>query len=48
MDRQDERRDDSRGCALLAGYDPPRVERVLSAGELEREILYAGAVQTFR
>jgi hypothetical protein len=26
----------------LAGYEPPRVERVLTPGELEREILYAG------
>jgi hypothetical protein len=23
-------------------YEPPRVERVLTPGELEREILYAG------
>jgi hypothetical protein len=27
----------------MAGYEPPRVERVLSPAELEREILYAGA-----
>jgi hypothetical protein len=26
----------------LAGYEPPRVEQVLSPAELEREILYAG------
>jgi hypothetical protein len=25
-----------------AGYEPPRVEQVLEARELEREILYAG------
>jgi hypothetical protein len=25
------------------GYEPPRVERVLDAAGLEREILYAGA-----
>ena len=25
-----------------AGYEPPRVERALTPGELEREILYAG------
>jgi hypothetical protein len=24
------------------GYEPPRVERVLTPAELEREILYAG------
>jgi len=24
------------------GYEPPRVERVLDAADLEREILYAG------
>jgi hypothetical protein len=26
----------------LPGYEPPRVERVLTPAELEREILYAG------
>jgi hypothetical protein len=26
----------------LASYEPPRVERVLTPAELEREILYAG------
>jgi hypothetical protein len=26
-----------------AAYEPPRVERVLTPAELEREILYAGA-----
>jgi hypothetical protein len=31
----------------VAGYEPPRVERVLTPAELEREILYAG-VPTFR
>jgi hypothetical protein len=25
-------------------YEPPRVERVLTPAELEREILYAGAI----
>ncbi len=24
------------------GYEPPRVERVLTPAELEREVLYAG------
>ncbi len=27
-----------------AGYEAPRVEQVLEARELEREVLYAGAV----
>ena len=26
-----------------AGYEPPRVEKVLTPAELEREILYAGS-----
>lgn len=25
-------------------YEPPRIERVLTAEDLEREVLYAGAV----
>lgn len=28
---------------LAAAYEPPRVERVLTPTELEREVLYAGA-----
>ena len=27
-----------------AGYENPRVERVLTLGDLEREVLYAGPV----
>ena len=27
-------------------YEPPRIERVLTPAELEREILYAGAPAT--
>ncbi len=27
---------------LLPTYEPPRVELVLTPGELEREVLYAG------
>ena len=30
---------------LVGGYEPPRVEQVLTATDLEREILYAGAAQ---
>jgi hypothetical protein len=29
-----------------AGYEPPRVERVLTPAELEREVLYAGTAAT--
>jgi hypothetical protein len=28
---------------IEAGYEPPRVEKVLTPAELERETLYAGA-----
>ena len=28
-------------------YEPPRVERVLTPAELQREILYAGPTGTF-
>ena len=28
------------------GYEPPRVERVLTPAELEHEILYAGSPQS--
>ena len=28
--------------ALPAGYEPPRVELVVTAADLEREVLYAG------
>jgi hypothetical protein len=28
------------------GYEPPRVERVLTPGELEREVLFAGQPTT--
>ena len=40
MDDQDQTARD------LAGYEPPRVEKVLSAAELEREVLYAGDAAT--
>jgi hypothetical protein len=29
-------------CVVPCGYEPPRVERVLTPAELEREVLYAG------
>lgn len=31
---------------LIAPYEPPKVERVLTADELSREVLYAGGGQT--
>jgi hypothetical protein len=33
----------ARPVTVVGAYEPPRVERVLSASELELEILYAGA-----
>ena len=43
MDSQDQTVLDQTGSRrAVAGYEPPRVERVLSPAELEREILYAG------
>jgi hypothetical protein len=32
-------------CESPLQYDPPRVELVVTAAELEREILYAGVYQ---
>jgi hypothetical protein len=42
MDRQEERRRDTLGRVAIEGYEPPRVERVLSPADLASEILYAG------
>ena len=45
MDSQDQTVLDQTGSRrAVAGYQPPRVEKVLSPAELEREILYAGVV----
>jgi hypothetical protein len=30
----------------MADYEPPRIERVLTPAELEREVLYAGDALT--
>ena len=46
---------DARGCKPAGScepersqdYKPPRVERVLTPAELQREILYAGPTGTF-
>jgi hypothetical protein len=46
MSTQPERRGDSRERQPLAGYEPPRVERLLTPTELEREVLYAGDTGT--
>jgi hypothetical protein len=43
MDGQTERCEKGPQRRPLAGYEPPRVERVLTPAELEREVLYAGA-----
>jgi hypothetical protein len=34
---------DTRLGTRATGYEPPRVERVLSADDLDREVIYAGA-----
>jgi hypothetical protein len=34
--------DHGQSTPASVSYEPPRVERVLTPGELEREILYAG------
>ena len=34
------------GEQTVPAYDPPRIERVLTPAELERDILYAGDVVT--
>ena len=44
MSPTDERVPDQRDKLEPVEYEPPRVERVLSPAELEREILYAGDV----
>jgi hypothetical protein len=46
MSTQRERRGDSQERQPVAGYEPPRVERVLTPTELEREVLYAGGPAT--
>ena len=43
MDGQAGRTGSSREREPVTAYEPPRVERVLSPAELEREVLYAGA-----
>jgi hypothetical protein len=46
MDSQWERDGDSWERPPVAGYEPPRIERVLAPTELEREVLYAGGTAT--
>jgi hypothetical protein len=38
----DPKRNDDRYGPVPEGYDPPRVEEVLHASDLEREVQYAG------
>jgi hypothetical protein len=42
MSDQDERAPGQPERRVPAGYEPPRLERVLTPADLEREILYAG------
>ena len=43
MDSPDQTALDQNGSRrAVAGYQPPRVERILTPAELEREVLYAG------
>lgn len=42
MSDQDERAPSQPERPISPGYEPPRLERVLSPADLEREILYAG------
>lgn len=35
-------RDESQEPQIVAGYEAPRIEAVLTPEELEREVLYAG------
>jgi hypothetical protein len=37
---------ESRWREPVAGYEPPRVEQVLTPADLEREVLYAGPPAT--
>jgi hypothetical protein len=46
MDSQTRNVDGESGLEPTGSYEPPRVERVLTPAELEREVLYAGAPAT--
>jgi hypothetical protein len=46
MSDQDERAPSQPVRRIPPGYEPPRLERVLSPADLEREILYAGDDET--
>jgi hypothetical protein len=37
---------ENQGQPLPHGYEPPRVERMLTQADLEREVLYAGPPAT--
>jgi hypothetical protein len=38
------RRDDADETRPVEGYEPPRIERVLTADDLAREVQYAGLI----
>jgi hypothetical protein len=42
MDKRDQETGSQHGWLRPLGYEPPRVEKVLTPAELEREVLYAG------
>lgn len=42
MSRQDEKASRESAGRQPAGYERPRIERVLTPADLEREVLYAG------
>ena len=42
MDKPDQGAREQGERVEARGYEPPRVERVLTPAELEREVLYAG------
>jgi len=46
METQGRRADGEPGSERPHGYEPPRVEQVLTPVELDHEILYAGQTQT--
>lgn len=46
METEGRRADGESGSERPPGYEPPRVEQVLTPAELDHEILYAGQALT--
>lgn len=46
METEGRRADEESGSERPHGYEPPRVEQVLTPVELDHEILYAGQAPT--